>query len=163
MSLRSESSYRRTCQCLFLVCAYMFRPGEGQLMLPYRVLEEATQSELPKPASSMLVKGMGKSSDCGIWAFWRSWHPGRWGADTSIVYSLGKVRGLCLGTWKCSLLTWEGYDPPNSRILLSILCWKCSGFLYKEVYSCISKVTGSNADFSFSLLSPAPHLSMSCW
>lgn len=52
---------------------YVLRPGEGQLsplILPYRILEEAKQSDFRvKPAPAMLVKGVGKSSDHGIWAF----------------------------------------------------------------------------------------------
>jgi len=63
-----------------ILCVYVFRPGEGQLSpqtLAYKVSEEAIQSELPKPAPSMLVKGTDKSSDHRIWAFWCSWHPRR--------------------------------------------------------------------------------------
>lgn len=53
---------------------YVLRPGGGQLpplMLPYRILEEATQSDSTEGnlAPTMLVKGESKSSDHGIWAF----------------------------------------------------------------------------------------------
>lgn len=53
---------------------HVLRSDDGQLsplMLPYRILGEATQSDSTesKQAPTMLVKGMGKSSDHGIWAF----------------------------------------------------------------------------------------------
>lgn len=53
---------------------HVLRPGRGQLsalMIPYRTLEEATQSDSieGRPAPTMLVKGVAKSSDHGIRVF----------------------------------------------------------------------------------------------
>lgn len=95
-------------------------------MLPCRIPKEATQSELPKPAPSVLVKGMGISSYTGIWTFWCSWYAvpfcwgGRWGADTQKRTSWGSWRACAEGPGSVHYWPpdqWQSCSPPSSRIL----------------------------------------------
>lgn len=104
---------------------YVLRLGEGQLsplMLPYRILEEATQSDFTvwKPAPAMLVKGVGKSSDHGIWAFWYRWNPDRQEDEKQVLQScMAWARWEACAEWHGSAHSWsaghwEGCNPPNS-------------------------------------------------
>lgn len=69
--------YRRRCQWLLLVCMCtglgLVKENSPHWCYPASSREE-TQNELPKPALLMVVKGIGKSSESGIWAFWCSRH-----------------------------------------------------------------------------------------